>query len=137
MAQKCRAWIRNMKAGWPGTLVFEWPQIYRAGKSIGDPNNLTPLVGVGMALAGLLCAPGVEVVTVKPGEWTRAAGEKSTKAADFETATRTKRIRARLNAAELACLEGVTSHDAFDAIGIGLYYLGRLEPIRVLSGAVD
>lgn len=141
MAESAARWIVRQEAT-PRALVFEWPQIYSVSKSEGNPNNLTPLAGVGMALAGIL-AMGVssrdvvlEVLTYLPHEWARVAGEKSTKVRDFDTSMRTKRLRKRLSVDELTAVAGCKSHDAFDAIGIGLHALGRLEPLRVLAGAV-
>lgn len=140
MAESLARWITRQDAA-PRVLVFEWPQIYRGAKSKGDPNDLPGLAGVGMGLAGIL-AMGVaarditlEVLSYTPAEWTGAAGKKSTKAAEFETAVRTNRIRKRLTDAELEAIEGIKSHDAFDAIGLGLHALGRLEPIRIYPGA--
>lgn len=142
MAESCARWVVRNDAA-PRALVFEWPQIYSVSKSEGDPNNLVPLAGVAMALAGILGMGAasrnltLEVITYLPREWTRAAGTKSTKAKEFETSMRTGRIRRRLSAEELAALAGVASHDAYDAVGLGLHSLGRLEPIRVFAGAED
>ncbi len=118
---------------WGGTpmgckLIFEWPQIYRTVKSKGDPNDLIPLAGVGMALAGLL---GVVPQTPTPAEW---AGQlpKTTKG-DVSSSPRARRIRSRLSSAELEHWRD--QHDLIDAIGLGLNALGRLQAKRVFPGA--
>lgn len=143
MAESCARWIVRNDAA-PRALVFEWPQPYTVGKADGvPPGDLIPLAGVAMALAGILGMGAasrdltLEVITYLPAEWTRAAGKKSTLVRDFETSMRTNRLRKRLSADELEAVKGVASHDAYDAIGIGLHALGRLEPIRVFAGAED
>jgi hypothetical protein len=124
----------------PRVLVLEWPQIYRAAKSKGDPNDLPGLAGVGMAVAGIL-AMGVaqlnltlEVVSYTPAEW---AGQlpKSVRVSGFLASPRTRRIKSRLSEAEIETVATISSHDAFDAIGLGLHALGRLEPVRNFHGA--
>ena len=109
-------------------LVFEWPQIYRASKSKGDPNDLIALAGIGMALAGMLeCG----VSTPTPAQW---AGQlkKFTKG-DVGKSPRALRIRSRLSAEEMQHWQD--QHDVIDAIGLGLWSLDRLAPRRVYPGA--
>lgn len=139
MAQALARWIVRYEVA-PRVLILEWPQIYTVSKSKGDPNDLIGLAGVGMALAGIV-GMGVaardlvlQVTSYTPAEW---AGQlpKSTKVSGFAASPRTKRIRSRLDAAELAAIAEVASHDAFDAIGIGLHALGRLDPVRIFPGA--
>lgn len=138
VAALAAAWLDRQCAVRVAVLVFEWPQVYSVGKSKVPPASLVPLAGVGMALAGILSCRGPLVVrTYLPAEWTPNAGTKSTKVREFETSMRTGRIRKRLSAAELAAIAGCKSHDTMDAVGIGLHALGRLEPIRVFTGAVD
>ncbi len=117
-------------------LVFEWPQIYRNTKSKGDPNQLLPLVGIGMALKGLLPslgAPcGCELTTPTPAEWIGQCPKSTT--GDPWKSPRGKRIASRLTKEELAIVP--TQHDAIDAVGLGLWKVGRLSLNRVFSGAV-
>lgn len=101
-------------------LVIEWPRIYRAGKGKGDPNDLPPLVGVAMCLAGRL---DVEVKTYWPSDWIGQV-PKSTTGNPLDAA-RGKLIWRNIDAAEQSGI--VLSHDAIDAVGLGLHHLGRLH----------
>lgn len=124
-------------------LIFEWPQVYdsRAGKMEGDPNGLTPLVGIGMALAGLLCAHQRldNLVTPKPAEWIgsvpkkcqlckRAPGKKSCKLCHGSAwvTPRGSLIRERLTPEELQLVPD--QNDVIDSVGILLWRAGRLRP---------
>jgi hypothetical protein len=128
-------------AGWSACvaervlLVVEWPQWYRAAKSKGDPNDLAGLAGVSGALAGILAMRlgGLEAHGYTPAQW---AGQlpKSKTVRGAKTSPRAVRILSRLSPDERACVDE-RSHDAIDAIGLGLYHLGRLEPRRVYPGA--
>ena len=81
------------------------------------------------AVAALL--PGADVACYTPGEWTRGIPKKTTGSA--KTGPRALRILSRLSDAERAVVPD--SHDALDAVGLGLYRLGRFERRRVLPGA--
>lgn len=107
-------------------LVIEWPRCYRIQK--GDPADLFPLAGVGMALAGML---GVPVVAPTAPEWIGNV-PKTTKGDPLES-PRARRIWNKLTEAERACV--VLSHDALDAVGLGLWKLGRLEATKSFIGA--
>lgn len=117
----------------PVTFVTEWPKVYRAGKSKGDPADLFPLAGAGMALASLLVEriPGLEIETPIPREWIGNLPKATT--GDPRESVRGIRIWSRLSESERECV--VLSHDAIDAIGIGLWNLKRLERRRVFPGA--
>lgn len=108
-------------AGWDH-VVIEWPQVYTAGKSKGDPNDLLPLVGVGCALCAL--ASYAKLWRFLPAEW---KGQLP-KGEAYET-----RLRARLSAQELAVIEdaGSLTHNTLDAVGLGLFFLGRFAPRKV------
>ncbi len=112
-------------------LVFELPQIYTWGKSKGDPNDLVGLAGVAGALVGHLVQsfPLLGVYSPTPAEWIGQL-PKSTKGSAKES-PRAQRILSRLSAEELARVPD--QHDALDAVGLGLWRLGRLEPRRVFS----
>lgn len=122
------------------TLAIEWPQIYAAVKSKGNPNDLLGVAGVGAAIAGMLSHATLKngsglclrVVSPTPAEW---AGQlpKSTSAKLVSQSPRAKRILSRLDSEERSV--ATLKHDALDAIGIGLYTLGRLHAHRVFPGA--
>lgn len=100
-------------------LVVEFPQIYTSRKSKGDPNDLVPLAGVCMALAGRLDVP---VKSYTPSEWIGQI--KKTLKGDARLSPRGKLIWAALDDQERAGV--VVSHDSIDAVGIGLRYLDRI-----------
>lgn len=104
-------------------LVSERPQIYAegGGRTKGDPNDMLFMVGVTAALAALL--PGAACTTYRPAEWKGQMPKAAVEA----------RVRQRLSPAEAARLPA--SHDAIEAVGIGLFYLGRFAPRRVYPGA--
>lgn len=110
-----------------GVLVVEWPQIYVKGRSKGDPNDLLPLVGVAMCLAGML---DVNVRSFKPAEWIGQCAK--TETGDALTSPRGRLVWRSLDELERATVN--VSHDAIDAVGIGLAALGRLQ-MRVYPGA--
>ncbi len=113
---------------WCTKLVVEWPQIYarEEGKSKGNPNLLTPLAGVCSALGALFSE--VTVLTpVMPADWKR----QMTKPVVIE------RVKARLSDAERHNIPPRLAHDGYEAIGIGLWALGRWERKRVFSRGGD
>lgn len=124
MARAIAEWLDLDAAGC--TVVYEWPQVYRAAKSPGDPNDLIALSAVGAAACAFLGA--AEIRTPTPAEW---AGQlpKVKATASALGSPRALRIRSRLSSAEAQHL--TTSHDLIDAVGIGLWALGRLAPARV------
>lgn len=113
-------------------LAAEWMQIYagqiRAGASKGDPNDLLALTGV---VSGVAAVVGVTATAYLPREWK----------GQLDKAAMHARIRGRLSEAELcnadcACRRAKSlAHNVMDAIGIGLFHLGRLERRRVFAGA--
>lgn len=111
------------------TLVIEWPQIYVAAKSKGDPNDLPPMVGVSMYLAGML---GLPVRSYTPREWLGGTCPKAT-TGDPWASVRGQRVWVALS--ELERLRIVPSHDAIDATGIGLHYLNRFAQVKFYSGS--
>lgn len=134
VAQDIRAWARAIQHHIApqhdmSELVLEWPQIYRASKSKGDPNDLIGIAGVAAALAALL--PSARVRSPTPAEWIGQV-PKST-SGDPWSSPRGGRIAARLSMAEISVVE--PSHDAIDAVGLGLWALGRLDRKRVFPGA--
>lgn len=109
------------------TLVFERPKIYRESKSKGNHNDLIPLAAVGTALAVMLGSSGVipRVMSPMPEDWTGQL-PKSTARGEAWSSPRGRRISSRLRPEELALVPD--QHDTVDAVGIGLWALGRLSP---------
>lgn len=108
-------------------VVIEWPKVRRRLRV--DPADLFPLVGVGMAVAGLFNVP---VTAPLPEEWLGGNTPKS-KTGDPWDSPRGAKLKPRLSPEELACI--VPSHDAIDAVCIGMWRLGRFERIRSFIGA--
>ncbi len=130
--------IVSMCRGLPqaNIIVYEKPQIYTAVKSKGDPNDLIPLAAIGAIFACRMlqvdppCIGGpARILTPTPAEWIGQC-PKATKGSAFES-PRAKRILSRLDAEEMALVPD--QHDAIDAIGLGLFCLGRLKPKRVFT----
>lgn len=133
-------WIENRGEGKPvvRTVIFEWPQIYRATKSKGDPNKLIDLAGVGQSLAVLLTCVNVangdrppELLSPTPREWTGTL-PKNTKPGKARKSPRGIRIFSNLKPGEIQIVPN--QHDAIDGLGLGLYALGRYSPHHVYSG---
>lgn len=99
-------------------FVGEWPQIYRVGMGKGDPNDLPPLAGVVSAVAALL--PDAVSLAVSPRQW------KGTIDGDAMT----RRILGLLTPEEVARAQPCAAslaHNMWDAVGIGLWAVGRLQ----------
>jgi hypothetical protein len=117
-------------------LVFERPQWYAAAKSKGDPNQLAGLAGVAAATCGILATLSVSGFRIKsptPAEWIGQL-PKATKGSAKES-PRARRILSRLDENEIKLVPN--QHDAIDAVGLGLWALGRLTPRTVLSNGRD
>lgn len=133
MGERCRevgrliaVWVsEHVDVNLIGGLVIEYPQVYTASKSKGDPNDLLPLVGVGIAVATIFHETQVKSPT--PREWIGQVPKDET--GDPWLSARGQKIRRRLTQEEIDCI--VVSHDALDAVGLGLWALGRLERVRV------
>lgn len=91
-------------------LVCEVPQVYPRSKA--DPNDLIKLALLAGGLVGQTVA--VHKVLVKPREWKGQVPKKIHNA----------RTLAKLTPSELKLCGGL-SHDEIDAVGLGLWYLGR------------
>lgn len=130
------------------TVVYEHPRWLSeaAGKSKGNPNDLAGLVGVGQSFAVFMACHNAhngqrppELVTPLPDEWTGQLpktvkiGSKVVKPKDPWMSPRGERIKSRLESGEAAIAH--PQHDEIDAIGIGLWALGRYDRIRVFPGA--
>lgn len=106
--------------GRPDVLVMEYPQAYRRerGSKGEDPNDL---ISVGCVAGAILATVrSLQFYLVYPAAW------KGQVPKDIHN----ERVRKRLSSAELSILGTVRPaskvHNAIDAIGIGLWYLGRL-----------
>lgn len=137
-ADAIAAWC-NAMGGQPDTVAFEWPQIYTANKSKGDPNDLIAMAAVDGALIAVLhlaCIMRGSTLTVrcyKPAEWIGQL-PKATRG-KASASPRAVRIASRLTPEELAQVPD--QHDAIDAVGIGLHCLGRLGVRRAYSNGRD
>lgn len=137
-ADAIAAWCTSA-GGQPSTVAFEWPQIYTAAKSKGDPNDLIAMAAVDGALTAVLhlacIMRGVQltVLCYKPAEWIGQL-PKATRG-KASASPRAQRIYSRLSAAELALVPD--QHDAIDAVGIGLHSLSRLGVRRAYSNGAD
>lgn len=135
MAQAVAAWVVTARA-YPQELVVEWPRTYRAVRSKGDPNDLLALCGVGGAVAGALAVAvaardiALRATSYEPAEWTGQVPKTTLQRKRFQS-IRAERIAQRLVEDELPVWRGIETHDEIDAVGIGLYHLGRFEPHRV------
>ncbi len=130
----------------PITIVVERPQIYRDAKQKGDPNDLPPLYAIAGALTAALGERGpIEAMhEYLPREW------KGT----LDPEEMARRVRERLSEGEFGkvqlpsntcdncrkrltdddcCKTTCLAHNVFDAIGIGLKFLTRLEPVRIIA----
>lgn len=106
-------------------LIVEVPRIYPAAQQKGDQNDLIAVAGVAYACAGAFgWIPFENVQQVYPREW------KGTIDADTTIA----RVKERLAAGDAvpdACPESL-EHNVYDAIGIGLWSVGRFDRKRVI-----
>jgi hypothetical protein len=113
-------------------LVTEWPQIYRGEQSKVPAKSMPPMAGVGVAVGALI---GATITSYLPKTW--SSGIPKATEGDCRESPRSRRIHSRLDGVELELWDRLkkSDHDAIDAIGIGLFRLGRLKPIRVFAGA--
>ena len=135
MARRIFEWSNGRSVNIPraNEIACEWPQIYRETKSKGSPNNLLGLSAICCGVAMLLPARS-KVAGYLPREWSGGI-PKATKG-DAKKSPRAYRIGSRLTLpGEVGIWDRTKGHDAIDAIGIGLYHLGRLKPVRVYPGA--
>lgn len=108
------------------TVVFELPQIYTWGKGKGDPNQLLALAGIGAIVAAHY---KTFTLSPRPAEWIGQV-PKSTKGSALSS-PRALKILSRLSVDERTLVPD--SHDAIDAVGLGLWALQRLAPKKVLT----
>lgn len=104
-------------------LVLEWPQVRTAGKGRGDPNDLLLLAGVDAAIVTYLSG---EVQCVAPREWKDTIPPDVLISRVQDRLSEEERARVILPAKSLA-------HNVWDAVGIALWAVGRLNPRRVIA----
>jgi hypothetical protein len=100
-------------------VITEMPRIYPgSGQQKGDLNDLLDLAASVGYVEGLYRGFAV-CERVFPGAWKGQVPKK----------IMTARILAKLSPEELACIErvGAKDHNTIDAVGIGLWKLGRLR----------
>lgn len=148
VAQEIVAWAVNVAAPCRiDIVVFERPQWYARGKSKGDPNQLAGVAGVAACMVGCLAhRHHLDVRSPTPAEWIgqlskvcptckgKAKKCKSCHGSAWET-PRGRFIRKRLTPDELKLVPD--QNDAIDAVGLGLWQLGRLKPHTALSNGRD
>ena len=130
ISQSVVAWLVDLRMT-PTTLVVEWPQIY-PGPGRKNPNNLFGLAGVNGCIAGMLSTSlaidnqPFQVISALPREW--AKRQPKTKSGDAKLSVRARGIYRRLDSLERVHWDvKKLSHDAIDALGIGLFALGRTD----------
>lgn len=105
------------------TIVVEWMQAYDRGGKRVDPNvSLFPLIAVAAAVCTLF--PFAQHTGYKPHDWKGS----------LDGDAMVGRIKEQLSQEELNRLElpaPSLTHNVFDAVGIGLKFVGRLERVRV------
>jgi hypothetical protein len=107
-----------VKANRNDALVTEYPQVYRGPRQKGDPADLIELTGVAGAISGVLQAETSRGFL--PREWKGATPK----------TVHNARVLARLTADEKTAIDATPPsliHNVIDAVGIGLFYLGRLK----------
>ena len=130
------------------TVVFEKPQWYAREKSKGDPNQLVGVAGVAANVTGILSVcESLEVLSPTPAEWIgqvpkvcpvcKGKAKRKCKACEGSAwkTPRGVRIRSRLAPDEIALVPD--QNDAIDAVGLGLFALGRLQRHSVFSNGRD
>jgi len=113
-------------------LVVEWPQAYDARKGKSKPGANQALIGLGAVCGAFAADLNLYLVrSVHPAEWKGQIPKKDGNRIIKE------RVRKRLTEAELAVIPKRLAHDGYDAIGLGLWHLGRFERHRVFPGATQ
>ena len=102
-------------------LVVEFPQVYQGGAQKGDPNDLLLLAGVVSALAAL-CS-GIALCTCyRPKEW---KGQVPKHIHQRRIEKRLTEVESERVTCDLATVPASLRHNAWDAIGLGLFALDR------------
>lgn len=133
MAVRVVDWVIGMQ-GRVAAVAHEWPNIRPNVRA--NPNNLIGMAAVDGAVDAALSfiaaqrGEQLELRTFLPEEWTGQL-PKDTHKGMYWKSPRGVRIRSRLTDVEWSIAPD--QHDAGDAIGIGLFALGRFNVKRALS----
>lgn len=122
MAEKIIARVDDVLSSDPPPayeLIVEWPRIYAPGKQKAKPDDQIPMAGVCAAVAIKLQLP---VTSYRAAAWK----------GQLEKVPCAAMVRRNLASSELILCDGL-DHNALDAIGIGLYHLGRFKRKRVYA----
>lgn len=145
IAGNCVAWLVSIAPesyGRADCFVSEWPEQYRPGMTKGNRNGLTPMAAVAGALAmGIAISPDLRMsygppLTLAhylPKEWVQGTSKSTESFSKYVRSPRGALVLRPLDEAERLTFEATQSHDAGDAIGIGLHHLGRLKHRRVID----
>jgi hypothetical protein len=103
-----------------GEAVIEVPRVYPSRRWRGDPNDLIDVALTAGVAAGVLCRLGTKIEYVRPGTWKKNVPKR----------IHNDRVRSALDDHERLLFEtcGVAAfkrHNVLDAIGLGLWRLGR------------
>jgi hypothetical protein len=104
----------------PALFVSEYPQSYVAKFQKGDQGDLIELSGVVGACAGALGYSKGEVTSYLPAQWKKTVPKP----------IHNQRVINKLSPEELSAIDSVPEslkHNVLDAIGIGLFKLGRMK----------
>lgn len=112
--------VRPGGMGSPG-LAIEFPKAYPGGRQAADPADLLELAAVIGAITQVYEPHGV--TRYFPREWKGQMDKVTCKA----------RVVERLSQVELAAVERKNNHNVWDAVGIGLFHLGRFDRKRVYA----
>ena len=117
------AWYAALAPCAPVAVVGEFPKAYTRDKSKNSADQLFPLAAMS---TGVAIRFGVESITPLPSEWIGQISKDDRAPADQAwLSPRGKLIKACLREHEIPRV--VLSHDAVDAVGLGLWGLGRLN----------
>lgn len=137
-AHAVAGWVSEKSEGYrtfpptPLEVVVEWPQTYGGRASRGDTNDLFALSAVDTAIVALL-EPSKTHFYV-PREWKGALQKPASVNDAYPVISMASR---RLDEEETKAIALPTNKrltwDVWDAIGIGLKYLGRFEKMKVYA----
>lgn len=115
----------------PKNFVYELPQIYAAKKSKGDPNDLIKVALVAANVSGMLKYAmagrdiSMGILSPNPAEWIGQTPKKVCAGPEAWNSPRGYRIKRVLSPGEILCI--VPDDNSIDAVGVGLWALGRLD----------
>ena len=107
-------------------VLVECPRVYPGGRT-RNPNDLLDL----SVVVGALCASAADCLTVEPRAWKGARDGDAFIAGCVQPSL----TPAELRRVELRGVAAGLRHNIWDAVGLGLWYFGRLHSGRVLRGA--